>query len=111
MSRFEHLGTIIIVGGDIDFMPVAQKIKAAGRTLIVVGTRRNTNRHWTKSCHEFRYYENLVEEPAAVEESKPDEGQHAPAPPPVDPAAEMLKRAVRLLSETKGEAWVNKGPV
>ena len=49
MSRFEHLGTIIIVGGDIDFMPVAQKIKAAGRTLIVVGTRRNTNRHWAKS--------------------------------------------------------------
>ena len=24
-------------------------------------------------------------------------------------AAEILKRAVRLLSETKGEAWVNKG--
>ena len=28
-----------------------------------------------------------------------------------DPAAEMLKRAVRLLAETKGEAWVNKGSV
>ena len=31
MSRFDHIGTIIIVGGDSDFMPVAQKIKAAGR--------------------------------------------------------------------------------
>ena len=109
MSRFDHLGTIIIVGGDSDFMPVAQKIKAAGRTLIGIGTRPNTNRHWAKSCHEFRYYENLVEAPAAVEEGKPDEAQRAPVPPPPDPAAEMLARAVRLLSETKGEAWVGKG--
>jgi uncharacterized LabA/DUF88 family protein len=111
MSRFDHLGTIIIVGGDSDFMPVAQKIKAAGRTLIGIGTRKNTNRHWAKSCHEFRYYENLAEEPAAVEDVKSAEGQPAPAATPVDPAAEMLKRAVRLLSETKGEPWVNKGSV
>jgi NYN domain len=32
ISRFNHIGTIIIVGGDSDFMPVAQKIKAAGRS-------------------------------------------------------------------------------
>ena len=32
ISRFAHIGTVIIVGGDSDFMPVAQKIKAAGRT-------------------------------------------------------------------------------
>jgi hypothetical protein len=29
--------------------------------LIGVGTRKSTNRHWAKSCHEFRYYDNLVE--------------------------------------------------
>ena len=40
IGRFEHIGTVIIVGGDSDFMPVAQKIKAAGRTLIGIGTRR-----------------------------------------------------------------------
>lgn len=61
MGRFGHIGTIVIVGGDSDFMPVAQKIKAAGRTLVGVGDRKSTNPHWAKSCHEFRYYENLVE--------------------------------------------------
>jgi hypothetical protein len=112
MSRFDHIGTIIIVGGDSDFMPVAQKIKAAGRTLVGIGTRKNTNRHWAKSCHEFRYYENLVEDvdegPATAAE---DEARTPvqPPPAPVDPAAEILKRAVRLLSETKGEAWVGMG--
>ena len=111
ISRFDHIGTIIIVGGDSDFMPVAQKIKAAGRTLIGVGTRKATNRHWAKSCHEFRYYENLVEETVVEETPKPNEGQAVAPPQPADPAADMLKRAVRLLSETKGEAWVNKGSV
>jgi hypothetical protein len=111
MSRFDHIGTIIVVGGDSDFMPVAQKIKAAGRTLVGVGTKKNTNRHWAKSCHEFRYYENLVEEVAenAAQAAEVNGSGPVEAPAPVDPAADILKRAVRLLSETKGEAWVNKG--
>jgi hypothetical protein len=96
-------------------MPVSQKIKAAGRTLIGVGTRKSTNRHWAKSCHEFRYYENLVEptvaEPVAAQMA---EGR-APAPEviavAVDPAAELLRRAVRLLAEKKGDTWVNKGEI
>jgi uncharacterized LabA/DUF88 family protein len=110
ISRFDHIGTVIIIGGDSDFMPVAQKIKAAGRTLIGVGTRKNTNRHWAKSCHEFRYYENLVKEQVPAAAAATEDGQATPPPPP-DPAAEMLKRAVRLLSETKGEPWVNKGSI
>ncbi len=60
IARFAHIGTVVIVGGDSDFMPVAQKIKAAGRRLVGVGTRQATNKHWAKSCHDFRYYEDIV---------------------------------------------------
>ena len=60
MLRFDHIGTIVIIAGDSDFMPVAQKIKAAGRAVIGIGSRNSTNRHWAKSCHEFRYYETLT---------------------------------------------------
>jgi uncharacterized LabA/DUF88 family protein len=127
IGRFNHIGTVLIIGGDSDFMPVAQKIKAAGRTLIGVGTRKNTNRHWAKSCHEFRYYENLVEAAVAEEASKSDEAKTAPRPPPADlagappaessaarpadPAADMLRRAMRLLAANKGDTWVNKAEV
>ena len=110
IARFGHIRTIVIIGGDSDFMPVAQKIKAAGRTLIGIGTRKNTNKHWAKSCHEFRYYDALVAPPPADDVPKVA-GQKEVAPAPVDPAAEMLRRAVRLLAETKGEPWVNKGAV
>lgn len=110
IGRFGHIRTVVIVGGDSDFMPVAQKIKAAGRTLVGIGTRKSTNKHWAKSCHEFRYYENLVgsEESATVVERGE---QSTSTLEPKDPAAEMLKRAVRLLSETKGDPWVNKASI
>jgi hypothetical protein len=111
VTRFDHIGTIIIVGGDSDFMPVAQKIKAAGRTLVGVGARKNTNKHWAKSCHEFRYYENLAEEVETAEPPKAAEAQLLAPPPPADPAADMLKRAVRLLAETNGDPWVNKASI
>lgn len=71
VARYSHIGTVIVVGGDSDFMPLAQKVKAAGKTMVGVGTRRATNRHWASSCHAFRYYETL----AGADTS-------APTPPP-----------------------------
>ena len=67
LGRFAHLGTVVIVGGDSDFMPLAQKIRAAGRKVVGVGDRRSTGRHWAASCHEFHYYETLPPgQPAVV---------------------------------------------
>ena len=59
LGRFAHIGTVVVVGGDSDFTPLSQKIRAAGLTLVGVAARKSTNRHWAKSCHEFRYYESL----------------------------------------------------
>ncbi len=117
ISRFAHIGTVVIVGGDSDFMPVSQKIKAAGRTLIGVGTRKSTNRHWAKSCHEFRYYENLVGPSAAATMEAPPpmaDGTQTPTvttAPVGDTGADIFRRAITLLAETKGDSWVNKGSI
>jgi uncharacterized protein (TIGR00288 family) len=108
ISRFGHIGTIMIVGGDSDFMPVSQKIKAAGRTLIGVGARKSTNRHWAKSCHEFRYYENLADASMAADPLQPDALRPTAPPAALTPAVEIFRRAIRLLAETKGDAWVNQ---
>ena len=104
MGRFGHIGTLIIVGGDSDFMPVSQKVKAAGRSLIGIGARKSTNRHWAKSCHEFRYYENLVEsqQPPALQPAQPAPQLQE------DAAADIFRRAIRLLAETQGDAWVSQ---
>ena len=106
IGRFAHIGTVIIVGGDSDFMPVSQKVKAAGRTLIGLGARKSTNRHWAKSCHEFRYYETLVDS-ADASESLPAPVQFA-QPLPADMAQDICRRALRLLAQTQGDAWVSQ---
>lgn len=116
VARFRHIGTVVVVGGDSDFMPVSHKIKAAGRTLIGVGTRRSTNRHWAKSCDEFRYYESLVEPApgagAAVAAETQGGVPQPEVPAPIgDAPADLLRRALRLLSEKKGDAWVNKAEI
>lgn len=115
IGRFAHIGTVVIVGGDSDFMPLSQKIKAAGRTLVGVGTRRATNRHWAKSCHEFRYYENLVEPLDTLAQDDGEGGADATTPPvphvEADPHTELLRRAIRLLAEKKGDVWVNKAEI
>ncbi len=60
INRHAHIGTVMVVGGDSDFMPLAQKLKAMGRTVVGMGDRRSTNRHWAASCHTFRYYEDML---------------------------------------------------
>jgi hypothetical protein len=114
ISRFAHIGTVLIVGGDSDFMPVAQKIKAAGRTLVGVGAKRSTNRHWAKSCHDFRYYESLIAD-AAVTEAVPQVTTDAPSLPtpltPQEEASALIVRAITLLAEARGDPWVNEAPI
>lgn len=59
IARFGHIDTVVIVSGDSDFMPLAQKIKATGRRVVGLGARSTTNGHWASSCHAFHYYEDL----------------------------------------------------
>jgi hypothetical protein len=110
IARLGHIGTVVIIGGDSDFMPVAQKIKAAGRTLVGVGTRRSTNRHWAKSCHEFRYYESVIAVAEVIAPPAPS-GPTAPPPDPLALALDTVKRAITLLGEAHGDPWVNKAPI
>jgi hypothetical protein len=74
IARFSHIGTVLIVGGDSDFMPVAQKIKATGRRLIGLGTRRATYKHWARSCTGFHYYEDVVGAASTRTPAEPDSG-------------------------------------
>ena len=112
--RFPHIATIVIVGGDSDFLPVAQKIKATGKTLVGIGCEAATNRHWAHSCHEFRYYEKLIidQSPAvaplleavgipasASAESAPASGgagpdAHSTFPPPPTDASNLVPPAM-----------------
>jgi hypothetical protein len=107
--RFPHITTIVIVGGDSDFLPVAQKIKAAGKVLVGIGIEAATNKHWAHSCHEFRYYEKLLIEDSPPIVMQAEEAEDvAPLPPD---AADLIHRAIARLSANKGDPWVLKAAI
>ena len=37
MARFGHIGTVIVVGGDSDYIPLSHRVKAQGRSMIGIG--------------------------------------------------------------------------
>ncbi|MDK2858320.1 MAG: hypothetical protein PWQ29_1684 [Verrucomicrobiota bacterium] len=103
--RFSYLSSIVVVGGDSDFIPLAQKIKAAGKELIGVGCKGSTNQHWANSCSEFKYYESLMVEGATVEEEA--EGDKVV----VKDAAELITRAMKQIVAKSGDEWVLKAAI
>ena len=85
VTRLAHVGTVVVVGGDSDFMPLSHKLKAAGVVLVGVGARPNTNRHWARSCHEFHYYDALVAGKPVETGGADDAGAAVAMLPPRDP--------------------------
>ena len=58
----------------------------------------------------FRYYDTIVEpEASKAEDLRPEKKEAVDIQ--MEPVAEMLRRSVRLLAESKGESWVHKASV
>ncbi|MBS0356220.1 MAG: NYN domain-containing protein [Proteobacteria bacterium] len=105
MNRFPHIRTIIVVGGDSDFMPLSYKVKAAGRTLIGIGSMVSTNQHWARSCHQFKFYESLLNTGASAP------AEVVPAEPLVAPALSSAPSASHEASvSTASPAETEKRP-
>ena len=117
--RFPHISSILVIGGDSDFIPLAQKIKAAGKDLIGVGCRTSTNQHWANSCSDFKYYESFASQPKmAAEEPEPPAKEELPEPVVEEPetvvvrdAVELITRAITRISGRNGEKWVLKAAI
>ncbi|WP_188743954.1 NYN domain-containing protein [Agromyces bauzanensis] len=82
MFRIEDLTHIVIVGGDSDYVALAQKCKRLGRYVVGIGVSGGTSRALTASCDEFADYDALLSTDAAVEED-----EAGTVETPVEPAA------------------------
>ncbi|MDN6302448.1 MAG: NYN domain-containing protein [Brachybacterium sp.] len=59
---------VVIVAGDSDYVPLAQRCRRLGRYVIAMGVAGSTAKSLAAACDEFESYENLpgVERPAAA---------------------------------------------
>jgi uncharacterized protein (TIGR00288 family) len=104
--RFPHISSIIVIGGDSDFIPLSQKIKAAGKDLIGIGCKSSTNKHWAHSCSDFKYYDTLATD---IQEDKnsDDESDTVRIKDPI----ELLTKAIKQISKRTGNASVLKAEI
>ena len=60
LSLHQHLDTIVVIGGDSDYIAIAQKVRQRGKTIIGIGVKETTNQYWIKSCNEFKFYSGIL---------------------------------------------------
>jgi uncharacterized LabA/DUF88 family protein len=88
MFRLPDLTHVVIVAGDSDYVPLAQRCKRLGRYVIGVGVSGSTAKSLAAACDEFESYDSLpgvvrpVKAPPVAVAAKPD----AAAEPAVETA-------------------------
>ncbi|MFJ2370602.1 NYN domain-containing protein [Microbacterium sp. NPDC087665] len=112
MFRLPDLTHVVIVAGDSDYVPLAQRCKRLGRYVIGVGVAGSTAKSLAAACDEFEAYDSLpgvhrpvravapVAEPApaAVEEAVVAAVAEAPADAPADAVKTKSTRSRRAKS-------------
>ena len=116
LYEHRHVDTIVIISGDSDFIPLAQKLTKFDRRLIGIGVRQTTNYYWARSCDQFKYYNDFVVNTTVPVLPQSPSGNVGPASAPAPPDdvpetvetayGELLVRAVGSLVWEKGEEWV-----
>ena len=81
MFRLPDLTHVVIVAGDSDYVPLAQRIKRLGRYVVGIGVAGSTSRTLAAACDEFYGYDALpgVERLTLPAEQPPSSGPEAGA--------------------------------
>ncbi|WP_341974033.1 NYN domain-containing protein [Microbacterium sp. LWO13-1.2] len=122
MFRLPDLTHVVIVAGDSDYVPLAQRCKRLGRYVIGVGVAGSTAKSLAAACDEFESYDSLpgvvrpakapVIVPQAVAEVVPDAAAEvaAEAPPKAKSAPRTRTKKAAKPAEV-AEAEVESAPM
>ncbi|MBS9535503.1 NYN domain-containing protein [Mycobacterium sp. M1] len=126
MFRLPDLTHVVIVAGDSDYIPLAQRCKRLGRYVVGIGVAGSTSRALAAACDDFISYDALpgvpVFEPAppdaddAIGEAESKRGTRQPKqepedPDPADTATALLTRALRIGLEKDDVEWLHNSAV
>ncbi|GEB44969.1 uncharacterized LabA/DUF88 family protein [Microbacterium sp. AG157] len=112
MFRLPDLSHVVIVAGDSDYVPLAQRCKRLGRFVVGVGVAGSTAKSLAAACDRFDAYDSLPGIPNLAETKK----DAAPSRPRArkrskDPAVDLLERAMQLEAERADGEWLHASAV
>lgn len=131
MFRLPDLTHVVIVAGDSDYIPLAQRCKRLGRYVVGIGVAGASSRALAAACDEFVIYDALpgvpVPAPADAEAAKPKKGagrgkaarpdeadepdEPEEQPDPQAAATALLTRALRIGLEKDDVDWLHNSAV
>ena len=135
MFRLPDLTHVVIVAGDSDYIPLAQRCKRLGRYVVGIGVAGSSSKSLAAACDEFVIYDALPGVPGfeppsepqkppakrakSAEPEQPGAGQPKRArrsaePAPPDPqvgATALLKRALQIGLEKDDVEWLHNSTV
>ncbi|WP_416956352.1 NYN domain-containing protein [Nocardioides sp. T5] len=104
LSRHPDISHVVLVAGDSDYVPLAQRCKRLGRSVVGIGVVGSTSPVLVRACDEFARYEELPGvAPDEVSETHPAPVEAVtPTVPSSAPPSELGKAA--STSRTSGHA-------
>jgi hypothetical protein len=139
LMQYADITHLVIVGGDSDYIALAQRSKQLGRFVVGIGVTGSTSRALIAACDEFSHYDALpgvtpvrakaaaakkadakvaaktTQQTAAKKATRKSTTRRSPKPAENDPlqeAADLLVRAVRIAQDkSDDDEWLNGGGV
>ena len=127
MFRLPDLTHVVIVAGDSDYIPLAQRCKRLGRYVVGIGVAGSSSKSLAAACDEFVIYDALPGVPAVApapaegegskartrkaKPAEPDESDEAETPDPQAAATALLKRALQIGLEKDDAEWLHNSAV
>lgn len=130
MFRLPDLTHVVIVAGDSDYIPLAQRCKRLGRYVVGIGVAGASSRALAAACDEFVVYDALPGVPVFEPEPAPASGdgeaakpkrrtgrakatepEEPEAPDPQAAATALLTRALQIGLEKDDVDWLHNSAV
>lgn len=114
MFRLPDLTHVVIVAGDSDYIPLAQRCKRLGRYVVGIGVAGSSSRALAAACDEFVIYDSLPGVPTtepAPEPKTPKRGRKNAEPDPQAEATALLTRALQIGLEKDDVEWLHNSAV
>ncbi|WP_310786507.1 NYN domain-containing protein [Mycobacterium sp. Z3061] len=120
MFRLPDLTHVVIVGGDSDYIALAQRCKRLGRYVVGIGVAGASSQSLAAACDEFVTYDALpgispiTASPPRKRARRASSGEPDDEPPAPDPqlaATALLERALRIGLEKDDVDWLHNSVV
>lgn len=121
MFRLPDLTHVVIVGGDSDYIALAQRCKRLGRYVVGIGVAGASSQSLAAACDEFVTYDALpgisttaASPPPRKRARRAGAGEPDDEPPAPDPqiaATGLLERALRIGQEKDDVDWLHNSVV